>query len=45
MRYGIQKNQITVFDTFSFNIKHILESGQIFRFSQEQENYKIIAKI
>ncbi|HHT83559.1 MAG: DNA-3-methyladenine glycosylase family protein [Christensenellales bacterium] len=44
MRYGIQKNQITVFDTFSFNIKHILESGQIFRFSQEQENYKIIAK-
>lgn len=44
MNYSILNNQITIFDLSQFNIGQILESGQVFRFSGEKNNYKIIVK-
>lgn len=44
MDYSILNNQIVINDLSQFNIEQILESGQVFRFSGENNNYKIIAK-
>ncbi|MDD4315754.1 MAG: DNA glycosylase [Clostridia bacterium] len=44
MDYSILNNQIIVNDLSQFDIKQMLESGQVFRFSEEDGNYKIIAE-
>lgn len=44
MDYSIQNDKITIYDISQFNIKQILDSGQVFRYEQENNNYKIIAK-
>ncbi|MFW5780243.1 MAG: DNA-3-methyladenine glycosylase family protein [Bacillota bacterium] len=44
MNYGIQNGQIVVFDTSQFDICHILDSGQVFRYEKAGNIYKIVAK-
>lgn len=44
MIYSVLNDKITVYDTSQFNIEQILNSGQIFRYSGDGKNFKIIAK-
>lgn len=44
MIYKTQKNKITILDKSQFNPKHILECGQIFRYSKNQNgNYVVFS--
>ena len=45
MIYEIKEKDIYVYDKTQFNIKHILECGQVFRFGlDENKNYYVISK-
>lgn len=44
MRYRILNGEIEIFDLGEFDAKHILDCGQVFRYSEENGIYKIIAK-
>lgn len=44
MIYGIQNGQFIVFDTSQFDIRQILDSGQVFRYQKLENIYKIVAK-
>lgn len=44
MRYRILKEGLEILDKSQFNIRHILECGQIFRYSLEKDCCKIVAK-
>ena len=41
MKYTIEKNKITVYDTEDFNIEHILECGQVFRYKKLDNCYEV----
>lgn len=41
MRYTIEKNKITIYDTSDFNIEHILECGQVFRYKKLDNCYEV----
>jgi N-glycosylase/DNA lyase len=43
MEYLLQKNKIIINDLSNFNIKHILECGQVFRYSQVENYYEVIS--
>jgi N-glycosylase/DNA lyase len=43
MNYTKQKNKITIKDAKNFNIKHILECGQVFRYKNEGDYYQVIS--
>lgn len=44
MEYRILNGQIIINDTREFNPRHILESGQTFRYTKTETGYKIFAK-
>jgi hypothetical protein len=44
MNYSIQNKEIIIKDTKEFDINHILDCGQVFRYSIENKKIKIIAK-
>lgn len=41
MKYSIEKGKITIFDTSDFNIEHILECGQVFRYKKLNNCYEV----
>ena len=41
MKYTIEKNKITIYDLSDFNIEHILECGQVFRFEKLENCYQV----
>lgn len=41
MNYKLEKNKITIFDTSDFNIEHILECGQVFRYKKLENCYEV----
>lgn len=41
MKYLLEKNKITIFDTTDFNIEHILECGQVFRYKKLENCYEV----
>lgn len=41
MKYSIGKGEITIFDTSDFNIEHILECGQVFRYKKLNNCYEV----
>lgn len=41
MRYKLEKGKITIYDTEDFNIEHILECGQVFRFKKLENCYEV----
>ncbi len=43
MNVQISNNKITIFNPDSFNIKHILECGQVFRFKNLGDSYQVIS--
>lgn len=45
LKYSIKKYQIQIFDNDEFNIKHILECGQVFRFKTTDFGYTLYAGV
>ena len=41
MKYVLEKNKITIFDLEDFNIEHILECGQVFRYKNLNNCYEV----
>ena len=44
MKYLVEKNKITIYDTADFNIEHILECGQVFRYKKLDNCYEVYSK-
>ena len=41
MKYTVEKGKITIYDTDDFNIEHILECGQVFRYKRLDNCYEV----
>lgn len=41
MKYILEKNKITIYDVEDFNIEHILECGQVFRYKKLENCYEV----
>ncbi|MGD9901357.1 MAG: DNA-3-methyladenine glycosylase [Spirochaetales bacterium] len=44
MNYLKEKNKITIYDIDSFNVTHIFECGQVFRYTKTDEYYEAVSK-